>query len=144
VQVEMTKIAMLNADTLRMHLAFKDLTELAIESIMADLQDWYHKLPPAMSLATLGQSEIPDSVRRSIYYVHLLYLGAIMLLYRRVASQFTRTIGVDHQGKSRSKPFEQTMLNHAEQGVLAAKTSSRILGLLLGQTGCFKRCWVVM
>lgn len=127
-----------------MHLASKDLTEAAIASVVADLQEWYHKLPPAMALATLGQSDLPNSVRRSIYYVHLLYLGAIMLLYRRIASQFNRSNGVDQQGNRRSKRFEQMMLNHAEQGVLAAKTSSRVLGLLLGQTGCFKRCWVVM
>jgi hypothetical protein len=137
----MTRISMLKADILRMHLAFKDLTDLALESIMADLQEWYHRLPPSMSLATLGESTLPDAVRRSIYYVHLLYLGAIMLLYRRVASQFNRTKVADDK---RGKRFEQLMLNHAEEGVLAAKTSSRVLNLLLGQVGCFKRCWVIM
>ncbi|OIW30222.1 hypothetical protein CONLIGDRAFT_714604 [Coniochaeta ligniaria NRRL 30616] len=144
VQVEMTKISILNAHILRMHLASEDLTALAIESIMADLQDWYRKLPPAMALATLGQSDLPNNVRRSIYYVHLLYLGAIMLVYRRVASQFNRIIGVNNKVNTQSKAFEQTMLNHAEEGVLAAKASSRVLGLLLTQTGCFKRCWIII
>ncbi|KAB5531158.1 hypothetical protein GE09DRAFT_1145996 [Coniochaeta sp. 2T2.1] len=144
VQVEMTKISMLKANILRMHLAFKDLTELAVQAIMTDLQEWYHKLPKEMALATLGQSDLPDSVRRSIYYVHLLYLGAIMLLYRRVASQYNRSVAEGNDADGQQKFFEQLMLNHAEQGVLAAKTSSRILGLLLNQVGCFKRCWVVI
>jgi hypothetical protein len=142
--MEMTKISLLKADILRMHLAFKDLTGQAMESITKSLGDWYDSLPKAMLLVNLGQGDLPDSVRRSIYYVHLLYLGAIMLLYRRVASQFVRTFGVDYQRDTLWKPYEQLMLNHAAQGVIAAKTSSRVLGLLLGQTGCFKRCWVVM
>ncbi|KAB5575416.1 hypothetical protein GE09DRAFT_592539 [Coniochaeta sp. 2T2.1] len=144
VQVEMTKISMLKANILRMHLAFKDLTELAVQAIMTDLQEWYHKLPQEMALSTLGHSDLPDSVRRSIYYVHLLYLGAIMLLYRRVASQYNRSVAEGNDADGQQKFFEQLMLNHAEQGVLAAKTSSRILGLLLNQVGCFKRCWIVI
>lgn len=141
--MEMTKISMLKADILRMHLAFKDLTAHVLESVVNDLQNWYNHLPEGMKLATLGQ-DLPDSVRRSIYYVHLLHLGAIMLLYRRVACQYIRSFGMDPQHDMFWKPFERQMLDHAEQGVLAAKTSSRVLGLLLGQTGCFKRCWVVM
>ena len=142
--MEMTKISILKAVILRMHLAFKDLTKLAVQAIMTDLKDWYDKLPQEMALATLAQSDLPHSVRRSIYYVHLLYLGAIMLLYRRVASQYNRSVAEGSDADGQQKFFEQLMLDHAEQGVLAAKTSARILGLLLRQVGCFKRCWVVM
>ncbi|KAK3941039.1 hypothetical protein QBC46DRAFT_111363 [Diplogelasinospora grovesii] len=144
VQTEMTKISLLKSEILRMHLAFKELTTLAMDSIMKDLQDWYGKLPAQMHLANLGRQDLPDQVRRSIFHVHLLYLGAIMLLYRRIASQFVKQYQADEQRDLLNKPREKMLLNHAQQGVIAAKHSARILGLLLAERGIFKRCWLVI
>ena len=127
-----------------MHLASKELTGLAMTSIMKDLQEWHGQLPDNMQIASLGRTDLTDTIRRSIYHVHLLYLGAIMLLYRRVALQYVRSFKNDQDRGGVWKPFETMLLSHAEQGVTAAKHSSRVLGLLMGEQGVFKRCWLVM
>ncbi|KAK3328166.1 hypothetical protein B0T19DRAFT_423831 [Cercophora scortea] len=149
VQAEMTKISLLNAEILRTHLASKELTGLAMDSAMCKLQQWHSSLPNAMLLANLGRQDLPDSVRRSIYHVHLLYLGAMMLLYRRIASQFVRTEPACNPGSEDDScvvdmELHKNMLARAHQGVIAAKHSARILGLLLAEKGIFKRCWLVI
>ncbi|KAK3393413.1 hypothetical protein B0H63DRAFT_554786 [Podospora didyma] len=144
VQMEMTKISLLKADILRVQLAFKELTGPALESIMKELRDWHDRLPSQMQLTNVGRSDIPDGILLSIFHAHLLYLGAIMLLYRRIASQFVRCFGFE-QGKTDSwKAHETTLVNQTTEGVMAAKHSSRILGLMLEKKGIFKRCWVVI
>ncbi|KAK0635982.1 hypothetical protein B0T17DRAFT_517803 [Bombardia bombarda] len=146
VQAEMTKISLLKAEILRMHLAVKELTTSAINTIMDDLQQWHGKLSVKMHLSNLGRDDLPDSIRRSIFHVHLLYLGAIMLLYRRIALHFVQSLqpGADVSSSVDWKPKEKELLHHAHQGIIAAKHSSRILGLLLKERGVFERCWLVI
>ncbi|KAH7187606.1 hypothetical protein DER44DRAFT_845053 [Fusarium oxysporum] len=141
---EMTKISLLNADILRMHLSFKELPSQAMDSINKDLQDWHNQLPRQMHLPNLCREDLPVEVRRTILATHLLYLGATMLLYRRIASQFVRRSGIDHGHGILWKSIENTFLNHVDQGVTAARHSARILGLLRAEGGIFKRCWLVI
>jgi len=143
VQTELTKIAFMKAEILRTHLVFKDLNILTVESIMEDLQKWYGQLPAEMHIANLGREELPTNVRRSICHVHLLYLGAIMLLFRRVLCQALRTYGFDNDRNILCKLLQRLGVV-MEDGLVAAKHSARILGLLLAEDGIFKRCWLVM
>ncbi|KAK8004508.1 plasma membrane SNARE protein (Sec9) [Apiospora arundinis] len=143
VQNEMAKIALLKAKVMRMHLAFKELTSRSIRSIMDDLQTWYSRLPWQMRLENLMHSEHSASIRRSGFHVHLLYLGGMMLCYRRIAAQITQPMQ-----QARRIPFPEDevtlLLAHCEEAVVAAATSARILNLLLGDNGVFKRCWLII
>ncbi|PHH92774.1 hypothetical protein CDD83_5180 [Cordyceps sp. RAO-2017] len=144
----MAKIALLKAKILRMHMAFKDLTVAVTQIIMDDLQGWYDQLPAELHLSSLlDERGVYDvHVRRSIYHVHLLYLGAIILLHRRVASQFmqSRRLHGRHDRDKLPNPLTGVVRIHAEQGVLAAERSASIIGLLLGEDGVYKRCWLVI
>jgi len=140
----MTKISMLKAGILRMHLAFKELSVLAIDSITKDLQGWYDQLPASMHLGNLQREDLPVGARRSIYHAHLLYLGAMMLLHRRIASQLIRSYGGGPDRSLLWQPHEKSLISNTNEGVLAAKNSARTLGLLLDENGIFKRCWLVM
>ncbi|KAL6405769.1 hypothetical protein AUP68_10907 [Ilyonectria robusta] len=144
VQTEMTKISLLNADILRMHLSSKELTSQAMDSINKEIQDWHNQLPSQMHLANICRVDLPVEARRSILATHLLYLGTTMLLYRRITSQFVRSSRIDRGDDILSKPLEDTFLNHADQAVTAARHSARILGLLHTEKGIFKRCWLII
>ncbi|KAH6874296.1 hypothetical protein B0T10DRAFT_521993 [Thelonectria olida] len=144
VQTEMTKISLLNADILRMHLSSEEMTSQAMDSINKDLQDWHNQLPGEMHLANVCREDLPVEVRRPILATHLLYLGTTMLLYRRIASQFVRSSGIDHGHDILWKPFENKFLDHADQAVTAARHSARILGLLRAEKGIFKKCWLII
>ncbi|KAK1835722.1 hypothetical protein QBC39DRAFT_339461 [Podospora conica] len=152
VQVEMTKIALLNAEILKLHLAFKDLTRNSMHAIQQTLQHWHSKLPEEMYLSNLSRQDLATNVRRAIFHVHLLYLGAVMLLYRRIASQLIQSSstradkesGRLARDRSPQRPDRESLLQQAEKGIVAAKHSARILGLLLAEQGVFKRCWLVI
>ncbi|KAI1758787.1 hypothetical protein GGR53DRAFT_471995 [Hypoxylon sp. FL1150] len=146
VQNEMTKISMLKAHILQMHLAFKRLTPLSIKSIMKDLQNWYDKMPDAMHLDRLGREGLPVEAKRSICHTHLLYLGAHMLLFRRIACELVRASAArNDQNRNPLGLLSESLL--AEQGegaLLAAKSSSTIIKLLYEENSVFKRCWLVI
>lgn len=123
---------------------FKDIALLTTHSVVQDLQRWYDNLPQELHIERMGDVELPLESRRSLYHVHLLYLGAIMLLYRRIATQHL------HLQEMETCPTVLPSLNpahvaeHGERGLLAAISSARILKLALDEGGIFKRCWLVM
>ena len=142
----MTKISLLKASILRMHLAFKHVNTNTVDAVMAELQDWHGKLAARMHLSNLGRQDLSAQIKCSIYHVHLLYLGAMMLLYRRIASQLTQPVPLSKSGKPDIVQDNdgEKLLAYAHQGIVAAKHSSRILGLMLNERGIYKRCWLVM
>lgn len=136
----MTKISLLKAGILRTHLANKQLTSYGMNGIIKELQEWHERLPDQMQLAKLGDFDIAPGIRWSIYHVHLLYLGAYMLVYRRIAAQYVREFR-DGNAISHKDPKAVSLVDH---GVTAARDSARILGLLHHDKGIFRRCWLVM
>ncbi|KAG8415917.1 hypothetical protein J3459_013976 [Metarhizium acridum] len=144
VQTEMARICLLKAEILRMHLVFKDLTIPAVETIRGDLQSWYEELPESMRLGAPAHENLPVGTKRSILHLHMLYLGAIMLLYRRVATQFLQSFAVGGLNGSLHLHPREAFVQQSAEAVLAASTSSRIVKLLLDDGGVFKHCWLVI
>ncbi|KID66000.1 nitrate assimilation regulatory protein nirA, partial [Metarhizium hybridum] len=144
VQTEMARICLLKAEILRMHLVFKDLTSLAVETIRGDLQSWYGELPESMRLGVTAHEDLPVGTKRSILHLHMLYLGAIMLLYRRVATQFLQSYAVGGLGGSLHLHPREAFVQQSAEAVLAASTSASIVKLLLDDDGVFKHCWLVI
>lgn len=140
----MTKICLLKADILRMHLGFKEISVGAIGSVTHDLQQWYEELPSLIRLETAGQDNVPVETQRSIMHVHLLYLGAIMLLYRRVASGQLLANLREHWNAESHIPSNEQLVDASHQAILAATTSARILKLLFDNNAIFARCWLVL
>jgi hypothetical protein len=140
----MAKICLLKAEILRMHLVFTDITTVAMTAIRMDLQHWYQQLPEEMRLDATGQDDISLESRRTVLHVHLLYLGTVMLLYRRIAAQVLQqyTTGCIMGRLQTSLP--KTVIELSEESALAARTSARIVKLLHEDDGVFKRCWLVM
>ncbi|KAI0512683.1 hypothetical protein F5B22DRAFT_614851 [Xylaria bambusicola] len=142
VQTEMTKIAVLKARILHMHLACKYLTPDALNSMIRDLQDWYDRLPQQMQLQHLSGQELSHEVRRSIYHVHLLYLGAHMLLFRRIVAENTQNLG--REPPKLWHPSSELLSRQCPSAVIAASMSARIFKLLLDENGIFQRCWLII
>lgn len=131
---------MLKARILHMHLAFRYLAPESLNSMIGDLQDWYNKLPPQMHLQNL-EGGLPHEVRRSIYHVHLLYLGAHMLLFRRIVAE---NIQRDPELSPLPHPSRELLSKRCPSALAAASMSARIFKLLLDENGIFQRCWLVM
>ena len=120
------------------------MTLLSVESIVRDLQDWYDRLAPELRLERMGEVDMPLEARCSLFHVHLLYLGAIMLLYRRVASQYLQFWNIEPEQETLPGVHRDRIAEYSERALLAATNSARILKLSLDEGGVFKRCWLVM
>lgn len=137
----MAKVATLKFEMLRTSSTFKEgLSMSAIKTITHDLQQWHHGLPQQMHLVNVEQdSTISTGIRRTIYFTHLLYSGALILLARQVVQQS-------------NKEARQTSTNlHGQQAhsflnkaIAAARQSAEILRRLLAEQGVFPRCWLCM
>jgi hypothetical protein len=87
-----------------------------------------------------NSSSVSAELRRTLYFVHLLYLGALILLNRRVAVQSSCA----ELNAELSICSDVSVSKLADDSVVAAEQSARILGLLLDEGGVFERCWIVM
>ncbi|KAK0654531.1 hypothetical protein QBC41DRAFT_57716 [Cercophora samala] len=142
IQTEMTKISLLKAGILKNRLAYKDITTGGMDGIIKQLEDWHGKLPNDMQLTNLGNFNVSPHARWSIYHIHLLYLGAFMLVYRRLAAQTIRSIKAGDE--SLLDTNNPTVIKLVKLGVEGGRDSARILGLLYADRGIFKRCWLVI
>lgn len=140
----MAKICLLNANMFRTQLTLKYLAVPAIESILSDLQEWHRTLPDAMRLSRASSEGFRVESKWSIFHVHLLYLNAIMLLYRRIASELARYQVPEARGRDLPYALEGIVAKVAGEAALAARTSTRLLKLLYDGDGISKRCWLVM
>ncbi|KAI9147209.1 Protein RTA1 [Paramyrothecium foliicola] len=144
VQSEMTKICVLKSNIIRMQWNFHELTADAMHSIMRDLQTWYGELPEMMRLGVAGQEDMPIGTRRSVLHVHLLYLGAMILLYRQLALRFVQSYRDGGHASFLQGPLHNVVLAYSSEVALAASTSARIIKLLFENNSIFKRCWLVI
>jgi hypothetical protein len=122
-------------------MTFKGLAELTVESLLADLEKWRTQLPPQMQLANMNAANLSIGLRRTIYYAHLLHLGAIMLIYRLLAYRAQR-LSIINQPRDDASNIR--LHKFASRGVQAAQHSAEILSQLMCDLGVFRRCWLVM
>ena len=138
VTTEMTKIAVIKFDMLRLSLQFKGLSALTVGTITNELRHWHKNLPIEMRLTELDNSpEISFELRRTIYYVNFLYFGAQIMLLRRVLQSM-------HE-QSNLLEGDGTMVNNLiVQAHFAARESAKLFRRMCIEGGIVKRCWICM
>lgn len=142
IQSEMTKITVLSSEMLRNIYVSRSLDAQSAQVVSGDLQQWHDNLPPPMRLAGILDLPYPPIILSAIYYIHLLYLGALILLYRRV--MFDQAATTDVLGVLAQDATHVQVLHHARMGITAAKLTARVLGVLKDIDGVMPRCWLVM
>lgn len=140
----MAKLSILIADIFRVHLASNGLDIHTINLVNTTLSGWYNRLSPDISLSEFERHTIPENTRTSICYIYLLHLGALILLYRRMAAQFVLAHGLGDTREIKLGPLEYKIIKEAGGGITAARTSVRILRLLSERNPTGKRCWIVV
>ena len=141
-QEQMTAIGVLTANVLRDVFLKSELSLVTTREYKGKIAGWFRGLPPTMQLDSLiHNSSLTIAQRRSIFLVHLNYLGALLLLCRRHVF-YLATI-------SRDDPWEMDgdmaeALGYAKEAVDVATQSARILGLLLSEKAIFRRCWLAI
>lgn len=112
---------------------------LAIQGLRTQLREWYGGLPVEAQLIQLGtDADLP--AKTSIFYVHLLHLGAVMLIFRYCVAGLR-----SHEDRVRLADEQRQVVNEAlGDGLLAAQHSARIVSLIRGASQRDRHCWVTM
>ncbi len=110
---------------------------------MRDLQSWYDKLPTGIHLKALQAGALPPAVVRSAHDLHLLYLGAILLIYRRIATQHNTALFHHASQAILDDGTEPVPIDLLRRGADAARLSAMICSVLLQDDASARQCWVV-
>jgi hypothetical protein len=136
-----TTIAILKATAMRMLWTCSDVPALlhVIHGLQGKFGDWYEHLPDEAQLIRLG-GDAQTPLQSSIYYVHLLHLGAVMLMFRHCLA------GLQFSGDRESLSSEQRSTMHAalDDGLQAAQQSARMTFLTRQFSPSVRHCWTMM
>ena len=134
-------IAILKATAMRMLWTCSDVSALlhVIQGLQEKFGDWYEHLPDAAQLIRLG-GDAQNPLQSSIYYVHLLHLGAVMLMFRHCLA------GLQFSGDRESLSSDQREIMHAalNDGLKAAQQSARMTHLMREFSPSVRHCWAMM
>lgn len=138
-QRELTRITVINANTLDVATKFDILDPTVLQSLKEGLLHWYSELPEWLQLNAVldpGQTRLVGAQIYVACYLHMFYLAAISLKTRIVLSAL-----LDHADDG--APLLASLPTDALQdGLAAARISSQILMLLLDRGMMFPKCWL--
>jgi hypothetical protein len=135
-QQKMAQITVLKANILRTVACFRVLSSTVLRQIRDDLEAWRSSLPIYMRLEALVQSsEILPDQRRVTFYMHLFYMSALILK--------TRALLVT-QGEISPCSRDSEAASAILEGIHAARSSARLLGLIYDEKAVVKNCWLTM
>ncbi|KAH8643551.1 hypothetical protein IG631_01014 [Alternaria alternata] len=136
---ECVKVSIIKASLLR-HLPTKaPVLEGTILEYRVRLSRFHARLPNWMSIASLlggENTELMATFRPVIYYVHLFYLSAMMLLSRRLIIAY---IPLDAIGSVTLPSEAQRAI---EEGYQAAETNASVMDLMLQEGKVVQVCWL--
>jgi hypothetical protein len=138
---ECVKVSIIKAETLHRIPKLAPVPEYIVSHFNTRLQVFHEELPAWMSLGELianQDNDLMTQLRPVIFYVHLFYLSAMMLLARRLV---VAHVALDATGKV-SLP---TVANCAiRDGFLAAQTNAQVLESMLLECKVVQVCWLCM
>jgi hypothetical protein len=131
---ELDKVVQIEGNLLRTINSFREISPALFSSTRGDLAQWSKQLPRWMRLSTLLETnESSTDKRRMLFVVHLFFLSTNMLIAR-----------LAHGGRHSTVPrydIEEVRIA-AGDGVIAARTASRILQLQLDEGIVFQKYWL--
>jgi hypothetical protein len=141
VQKGVASIAVLKAATMRTLWGCNDAIKLlnSIRFLQDQLRDWYGRLPLEAQLIQLGTAaHVP--LKTSIYYLHLLHLGAVMLIFRHCLAGVR---GVED--RKRLSDEQRTLMDKTlHDGLVAAQHSARMIHMIREASESVRHCWITM
>ncbi|KAI4928432.1 uncharacterized protein J4E92_005918 [Alternaria infectoria] len=138
---ECVKVSIIKASLLHRLPSKAPVPENVTLEFRAQLSRFHAQLPDWMSVAALlrgDSSPLMATFRPVIFYVHLFYLSAMMLLARRLIIAY---IPLDAVGIVVLPPEARRAI---EEGYQAAETNASVMSLMLQEGKVVQVCWLCM
>ncbi|KNG46271.1 nitrate assimilation regulatory protein nira [Stemphylium lycopersici] len=139
IRQECVKVSIIKAALLHRLPTKAPIPETTTLEFRAQLSRFHARLPDWMTTAKLlhgDEGELMATFRPVIFYVHLFYLSAMMLLSRRLIIAY---IPVDTVGRVGLPPEAQRAI---EEGYQAAHMNASVMNLMLHEGKVVQVCWL--
>lgn len=143
-QSELGKIGFIATDIVRNVYAAEKVSIKLIDENMAKLEKWHRELPQYMRFGRVLDENTDQGSRRSIMLIHLTFLGATMLLTRRILTVLVLKPKGEVWDEKAHGGTKQEAIHYMGVCIQAAENVARIVGCLYDEQGLFKRCWMIM
>ncbi|KAK3321716.1 hypothetical protein B0H66DRAFT_179798 [Apodospora peruviana] len=100
------------------------------------LDVWYEALPSEAKISNIASTPLLSWTRFQLYSIHLMHLGAVLLLFRHLVRRYGDT--------EESAQMPEDLMRCVNDGLLAARHSVRICYLLDSERTETRRCWILM
>ncbi|KAF1838467.1 hypothetical protein BDW02DRAFT_594716 [Decorospora gaudefroyi] len=125
-----------------------DLTTKGNITLLTErLEQWRTEVPNVLQIPTLLSSE-PQNLtlyqRRAVFMVHIMYLGALVLLYRQLLVATAEAQLTDGTAPNLNNILADDVKMYRHECAVAAQNIARILGLISFDGTLTKRCWIII
>jgi hypothetical protein len=138
---ECVKVSIIKAEMLHRIPKTAPVPRNIVLSFHTRLQKFHDQLPTWMGLSQLLANEPSDrmtQLRPVIFYVHLFYLSAMMLLSRRLVIAY---VALDATGEV---SFPTEARRAIQDGFEAAQSNAQVMALMVSEGKVVQVCWLCM
>ncbi|ORY11682.1 hypothetical protein BCR34DRAFT_483669 [Clohesyomyces aquaticus] len=146
IHTQTSKIGLIAAEIAKTLVSPELATRENMEMLHCKLDVWRTEVPPPLQISALTSEHPPELTlfqRRAILMVHIMYLGAVLLLYRQLLVAAAETSLTD--GASWNLDLaEGEVARYKNECAMAASQMARILSLISFDGTLTKRCWLTI
>ncbi|KAF2832337.1 hypothetical protein CC86DRAFT_401107 [Ophiobolus disseminans] len=146
IHAQTSKIGLVAAEIAKTLAAPELATRENIAVLSQKLDTWRKEVPHTLQIETLTSTAPTDLdvyQRRAILMVHIMYLGALILLYRQLLVATAETQLTDGAAWNSNITVQDARI-YRDQCALAAQQTARILKLISFDGTLTKRCWLII
>lgn len=146
IHTQTSKIGLIAAEIAKTLAAPELTTRENITMLTQKLEHWRMEVPLMLQIPALTSntsSDITVFQRRAILMVHIMYLGALVLLYRQLLVATAETQLTDGAASYSNLPAEDAR-RYRNECATAAQQMARILKLISFDGTLTRRCWLVI
>ncbi|KAL6705020.1 hypothetical protein ACN47E_007423 [Coniothyrium glycines] len=146
IHFQVCKIGLIAADIAKTLASPEAATRDNVSTLQLRLEAWRLEMPLMLQIPTLTSTTPPDLntyQRRAIFMVHIMYLGALVLLYRQLLVATAES--QQTSGAAQNPSFSPSEIRaYRDECALAAQQISRLLELISFDGTLTKRCWIII
>ncbi|KAI8930850.1 hypothetical protein NX059_011869 [Plenodomus lindquistii] len=146
IHFQMSKIALIAAEIAKTLASPELATRSNITTLTHKLEQWRLEVPLMLQIPTLTSDNPPDMTifeRRAVLMLHIMYLGALVLLYRQLLVATAETQLTDGAASHHNIAANDARI-YRNECAIAAQQIARILDLIQFDGTLTRRCWIVI
>ncbi|USP78958.1 hypothetical protein yc1106_06232 [Curvularia clavata] len=147
IHTQTSKINLIAAEVAKTLASPELATKANITMLTQKLEQWRQDVPYNLQIPTLLSSEAQELnvfQKRAIFMVHIMYLGALVLLYRQLLVAAASAQLGDETTSTLNNISADDVKMYRRECATAAQNIARMLGLISFDGTLTTRCWIII